>query len=99
MLIVALAATAMVIQDVLAVFLTQSEARNRAGLAALFDSLMWVAGILTTTVSVTVLQGHSLSEKAVVIAAVTGANALGSFGGVKLGARFIRAEGEAGTPE
>jgi hypothetical protein len=85
-----LAALAMFIQDVLSVLLVQAEARNRASLAALFDSIMWLAGIATTTISVTALQGHSLAEKIVVIAAVTAANVAGSYTGVPLGKRFIK---------
>ena len=57
----AAAAGAMLINDIAAVLLVQSEARNRACLAAIFDSIMWIASISTTTISVTALQGHHLS--------------------------------------
>jgi len=52
------AAVAMLVQNVLAVFLVQAEARNRALLAGLLDCLMWPAGMVTTTITVTALQGH-----------------------------------------
>lgn len=51
------AAGAMLIQDIMGVLLVQAEARNRAGLAAAFDSVMWLAQISTVTISVTALQG------------------------------------------
>ena len=38
------AAVAMLAQNILAVFLVQAEARNRALLAGLLDCLMWPAG-------------------------------------------------------
>lgn len=85
-----LAALCMVVQDIMAVLLVQAEARNRAGLAALFDSLMWLASIATTTISVSALQGHHLGTKAVVIIAVTLANVAGSFAGVRIGKRLIK---------
>ena len=85
------AAAAMLAQNVLAVFLVQAEARNRALLAGLLDCLMWPAGMITTTITVTALQGHHAGLKGEVIAAVTLANFVGSSAAVSLGRRFIRA--------
>lgn len=90
--VVALAALAMVIQDVFGVLLTQAQARNHGWLAGTFDSLQWGAAIVTTTVSVTALQGHDLPFKVAVIAAVTVANFAGALLGVALGKRFIKEE-------
>jgi len=59
----------MLVQNVLAVFLVQAEARNRALLAGLLDCLMWPAGMVTTTITVTALQGHHARLKTEVIAA------------------------------
>ncbi len=84
------AALAMLIQDIMGVLLVQAEARNRAGLSALFDSVMWLAQISTVTISVTALQGHQLSAKAAVIIAVELANVAGCIIGVRIGKRFIR---------
>src|ERR1700747_1846140 len=81
----------MLAQNVLAVFLVQAEARNRALLAELLDCLMWPAGMVTTTITVTALQGHHAGLKSEVIAAVTLANFAGSSAAVRLGRRFIRA--------
>jgi membrane protein DedA with SNARE-associated domain len=85
----------MLVQNVLAVFLVQAEARNRALLAGLLagllDCLMWPAGMVTTTITVTALQGHHAGLKGEVIAAVTLANFVGSSAAVRLGRRFIRA--------
>jgi len=85
------AAVAMLAQNVLAVFLVQAEARNRALLAGLLDFLMWPAGVVTPTITVTALQGHRAGLKGEVIAAVTLANFVGSSAAVTLGRRFIRA--------
>jgi hypothetical protein len=91
MLLTALAAAgAMLLNDVAAVLLVQSEARNRAGLAAIFDCVMWLASIFTTTISVTALQGHHLGAKAMVIVCVTLANVAGCYIGVGIGRRFIK---------
>jgi hypothetical protein len=84
------AALSMVLQDLLAVFLVQAEARNRAALSGILDCLCWPAGIICTTISVTALQGHHLGLKATVIAAVTVANFCGSMIAVKLGKRYIK---------
>lgn len=84
------AALAMLVQDVTAVLLVQAEARNRAGLSALFDSIMWLASIATTTISVTALQGHHITAKVQVIAAVELANIAGAYIGVAIGKRYIR---------
>jgi hypothetical protein len=91
MLLIALyAALAMLVNDIAAVLLVQAEARNRAGLSAIFDCIMWLASILTTTVSVTALQGHHLGAKALVIVLVTLANVAGCYIGVAIGRRLIK---------
>jgi hypothetical protein len=53
----------MLVQNVLAVFLVQAEARNRALLAGLLDCLMWPAGMVTTMITVTALQSHHAGLK------------------------------------
>jgi hypothetical protein len=90
------AAGAMLVNDVAAVLLVQAEARNRAGLAAIFDSIMWLASISTTTISVTALQGHQPGAKALVVIAVTLANVAGCYIGVAIGRRTIK-ERKTGT--
>ena len=85
------AAVAMLVQNVLAVFLVQAEARYRALLAGLLDCLMWPAGMVTTMITVPALQSHHAGLKGEVIAAVTLANFVGSSAAVSLGRRFIRA--------
>lgn len=91
------AAGAMLIQDIAGVLLVQAEARNRGMLSAVFDSVMWLAGIVTTTVSVTTLQGHHLNAKVIILVAVELANVAGCVIGVKVGKRWIkeRKEGKA----
>lgn len=96
MLIALYAALAMLVNDVTAVLLVQAEARNRATLAAIFDSVMWLASILTTTISVTALQGHHLGAKATVVVAVTLANVAGCYIGVAIGKRYIKEDDDTG---
>lgn len=88
--IIVLAALAMVAQDILEVLKDQSQARNRAVFAGIFDTLMWLCLITSTTVSVTALQGHKLSEKIIVIVAISVANFVGQYFGVKIGKRYIK---------
>lgn len=90
MLIALLAAGAMIIQDLVGTFLVQAEARNKAWLAALMDSLGWLFGIMTTSIAVTSLQGHDVKEKIIVVVAVSLANVAGTFAGVLIGKRFIK---------
>ena len=52
------AAVAMLAQNVLAVFLVRAKARNRVLLARLLDCLMWPAGMVTTTITVTSPHGR-----------------------------------------
>ena len=85
-----LAAVTMVVTDVLGVILVQAEAANRGWLAGWMDTAQWLVGIVTTTISVTALQGHSFSEKALVVGLVSAANLLGTKLGQVLGARLLR---------
>lgn len=90
MLIALIAALSMCCQDVLEVLKDQAQARNRAILAGLFDSLMWLALITTTSISVTALQGHKTSQKVLVIILVSAANFVGQFTGVIIGQKLIK---------
>lgn len=92
MTIIALAAAAMVIQDILAVLLTQAEARNRAHLGGWLDAAMWLAGIWTTNWSLEALHSHHLAMKIGVMAAVSCANYVGTVTGTKIGRRFVKEE-------
>lgn len=85
-----IAAVAMVIQDLFGVARTQAEARNHAWLTAHFDSLLYFTTIATSTVTVTTFQGHSLSQKILVVVLVTIANYIGCLSGVWLGRKFIK---------
>ena len=95
MIIALWAALSMVFQDLLATFLVQAEARNRAVLAGILDGLCWPAGIVCTTITVTAMQGHHLGLKAGVIAAVTVANFTGTWTAVHIGRRHIRERASA----
>jgi hypothetical protein len=84
------AALSMICQDILEVLKDQAQARNRGFLAGLFDSLMWLALITTTSISVTALQGHKTSQKVAVLVLVTGANFIGQMTGVYFGKKYIK---------
>ena len=88
-MIVVLAAVAMLIQDLIAVPLVQAEARNKAVLAGILDTVGWLVAITTTFISVDSLQGHDTRQKVAVIVAVSGANFLGTYMGTKIGARYV----------
>lgn len=84
------AAAAMFGQDIIGTLMVQAQARNRAELAGLMDTAGWLLTITTTTISVTALQGHSLTAKIAVIAAVSSSNFFGTYTGVRLGKRYIK---------
>ena len=90
MVVVLLAAAAMFLQDLIAVPLTQAEARNRAHLAGLLDTIGWLVAITTTFLSVDTLQGHDFSKKVGVVVGVSLANYFGTVLGTKLGKRFVK---------
>jgi hypothetical protein len=90
------AASAMLIQNILGVLMTQAEARNRGWLTGILDSFGWIAAIVTTSISINAINGHSLSTKILVIAAVTLSNLFGSLIGVWIGKKYIR--DPAGNP-
>ena len=90
LLIALLAAGAMLLQDLIAVPLTQAEARNRAHLAGLLDTVGWLVAITTTFVSVNTLQGHDLTAKVLVVVLVSASNYFGTMTGTKLGKRWVK---------
>lgn len=90
MLTILLAAASMLLADVLSVLLVQAEARNRAVLAGLLDTVGWGAGIVVTLSTINALNGHDKPLMFGVIAAVSVANFGGSWLGVRLGKRFVK---------
>ena len=89
-LIALYAALAMFCQDLLAVFMVQAEARNKAVLAGVMDCCQWPAGMLTTAITVTAFQGHDGARTGAVIAAVTLANFAGTWTAVHIGRKHIK---------
>ena len=90
MTLILFAAGCMVVQDILAVLLTDAEARNRGWLAGILDSAVWLFAIATTTIAVTALQGHSLAGKVELVVFVTVANLIGMRLGVWIGKKYIK---------
>ena len=90
MTLILFAAGCMVVQDILAVLLTDAEARNRGWLAGILDSAVWLFAIATTTIAVTALQGHSLAGKVELVVFVSVANLIGMRLGVWIGKRYIK---------
>lgn len=88
--LIVLAFVAMVTEDILAAIMTQATARNRANLAGIMDTLGWLAGILTTTWTVTALQGHDTPYKIAMVLSVSLANYVGSMAGVLIGKRYVK---------
>lgn len=90
MLVALWAGLAMLAQDIIAVPLTQAEARNKAWLSGFLDMLGWGVAITTIKISVDALNGHSLSAKVWVVALVSAANLFGSYLGCKIGERWVK---------
>ena len=90
MKIAALAAVCMVVQDVLGTVLVIAESKERTALSAILDAAMWIAGITTTSYSVSALQGHNTSEKILLVSFVTAANLGGTALGVWTGKKFVK---------
>jgi uncharacterized membrane protein len=89
-LVALIAAIAMAVQDILGIILLMAATRNRGSLAGIMDSLQWLVGMTTTTISVSIFQGHSLYSKVIVVAFVSLANYFGTLWGEKLGSRFVK---------
>ena len=87
--IVALASVTMLATDVIATVMVMAEARNRGWLAGWLDTAQWLVGIVTTTVSVTALQGHSWTEKILVLLFVSAANLFGTKLGQVIGSHYV----------
>jgi hypothetical protein len=85
-----IATVAMVFTDVSGTIMVIAESKNRGWLAGMMDTFQWLVGITTTAITVTILQGHSLEEKILVIAFVSAANLLGTWLGVYVGHRFVK---------
>jgi hypothetical protein len=84
-----LASVSMVVADVLSVMLVQAEARNRAVLAGLLDTVGWAAAIVVTLSTLNALNGHDRPLMYGVIAGVSIANFGGSYLGVRIGRRWV----------
>ena len=89
MVVALIAALAMVANDICSTILVMAEAAERGWLAGAMDTLGWGVAICTTTISVTALQGHSLSEKVWVVALVSSANLFGTKLGQVAGTRLL----------
>ena len=85
----AFAAGTMVVTDILSIVMMMAATRNQGWLAGWLDTAKWLVSITTTTISVTVFQGHSFIEKGLVIAAVSAANLFGTKLGQTIGSRYV----------
>ena len=83
--IAALAGAAMFASDAIATVMVMEESRGHGWTAGLLDTMGWYVAITTTTISVTALQGHNLTEKILVIAFVSTANLIGTKFGQVMG--------------
>jgi uncharacterized membrane protein YsdA (DUF1294 family) len=85
-----LAAITMLFTDVSGTLMVIGESRGRGWFSGLMDTFQWLVGIVTTTISVTALQGHALSEKIWVVTLVSAANLFGTWLGVYVGRKFVK---------
>jgi hypothetical protein len=88
------AAVAMVVSDVLGTCMVMAEARAMGWTAGLLDMLGWYVSIATTTISVTTLGGHDLTNKIYVLTFVGLANIFGTKLGQLTGSRFLKTKAE-----
>ena len=84
------ASIAMVVTDILGVMLVQAEARNHGWMAGSLDAAQWIPGIICSEVTITILQGHSWTGKALVILSVSAANIFGTKLGQLFGTKYIK---------
>lgn len=84
----AAAALAMFGQDLLSTWLVQAESEYLAARAGLLDTANWPMGMAVTFTTVTALQGHDLTLKIAVCAAVSAANCTGTSTAVRIGRRM-----------
>ena len=89
-MIALIAAVAMIGQDILGVLMVQAENRGRGWAAGLLDAGMYIFALATYHFSLNALNGHSTTQKVIVILAVTAANVIGSKSGQVIGDRLIR---------
>ena len=95
MLTILLAAASMVVADILSVLLVQAEARNRAVLSGLLDTVAWGAALVVTLSTINALNGHDKPLMYGVVAAVSLANFGGSYLGVRIGKRYVKEDATA----
>lgn len=93
-LLIAAAAGAMVVQDILGTIMVVAESKERAHLAASMDTLGWLALITCTSVSVDTLTTGTWHARIAVILAVSVANYAGTYLGTRLGHRLTRGGGK-----
>lgn len=94
MQIALLAAVAAFFQNIVAVAMTQAEARNRAHLGAVSEVVMYLLGVWTTNWALKDLNSHNLGIQLAVMGFVSIANYWGSYTGTRLGQRFIKSAPE-----
>lgn len=94
-LVAIVAALCMVLTDVLYTCLTLAEASGKGWLAGFLDAGGWYTSILTTTISVEALGGHSLTRKIWVLVLVGAANVVGTQLGEETGKWLLKRLGVA----
>ena len=80
----------MIFTDLLGVLLVQAEARNHGWLSGWLDTAQWIPGIICSSVTITILQSHSLFHKGLVILVVSAANLGGTKIGQVIGTKYIK---------
>ena len=90
MIIALWAFIAMIAEDIIGVANSQAMARNKANLAGLTDVFAFICVLVTNHYALNALNGHNMALTVVVIAAITAANYIGSWSGVKIGQRWIK---------
>ena len=85
-----IAAFCMICQDILVVSRVQAEARNRAVMAGVLDSIIWIFSMTTLSITLDTIHSGTTAHKITVGVAVTCANLIGTTSGVIIGKKLIK---------
>lgn len=85
-----IAGVCMFIEDIVYTIMVQAEAADRGWLAGWMDTIGWLFGVQSTSISVAAVNGHSLVKHIVVLFVVSAANLFGTKLGQVMGTRTLK---------
>lgn len=94
MILALLAALALFTENIVSVLAMQAQERGRRILTGIISAILWVIGIYATNISLVDLQGKNQGLKYAVIGLGVVATILGSYVGMRIGARLLNEQAE-----